>query len=96
MSSVRGWGGNWAKNLLPSKPTRLGQYILGDTLGHGSFGKVKLAKHEITQHTVAVKIMNKEKIEQQKMDAKIVREIKILKLLQHPRQSSQSHRKPYR
>jgi 5'-AMP-activated protein kinase catalytic alpha subunit len=75
---------NDTETQAESKPTRLGQYILGDTLGHGSFGKVKLAKHEITQHTVAVKIMNKEKIEQQKMDAKIVREIKILKLLQHP------------
>eukprot|EP00667_Euglena_gracilis_P005515 EG_transcript_5553 len=63
---------------------RLGQYILGDTLGHGSFGKVKLARHEITQHTVAVKILNKEKIELQKMDIKIGREIRILKLLQHP------------
>ena len=67
-----------------ARPQRLGHYILLRTLGKGSFGKVKLAQHEITKHTVAVKILNKAKIEQQKMDAKINREIKILKLLQHP------------
>jgi len=43
---------------LPS-PSR---YILGETLGHGSFGKVKSAKHELTGHKVAVKILNRQKI----------------------------------
>ena len=38
------------------------RYILGETLGHGSFGKVKLAKHELTGHKVAVKILNRQKI----------------------------------
>ena len=38
------------------------RYILGETLGHGSFGKVKLAEHELTGHKVAVKILNRQKI----------------------------------
>ncbi len=38
------------------------RYVLGDTLGHGSFGKVKRAKHELTGHEVAVKILNRQKI----------------------------------
>ena len=38
------------------------RYILGETLGHGSFGKVKLAEHEFTGHKVAVKILNRQKI----------------------------------
>ncbi len=38
------------------------RYVLGDTLGHGSFGKVKKAKHELTEHEVAVKILNRQKI----------------------------------
>ena len=36
--------------------------MLGDTLGHGSFGKVKRANHELTGHEVAVKILNRQKI----------------------------------
>jgi 5'-AMP-activated protein kinase catalytic alpha subunit len=63
---------------------RIGHYCLGQTLGQGSFGKVKLAEHEITGHKVAVKILNRQEIETSKMDQKIVREIKILKLLRHP------------
>ncbi len=38
------------------------RYILEDTLGHGSFGKVKRAKHELTDHEVAIKILNRQKI----------------------------------
>ncbi len=38
------------------------RYILGETLGHGSFGKVKMAEHELTGHKVAVKILNRQKI----------------------------------
>ena len=43
---------------LPHPP----RYILGETLGHGSFGKVKSAQHELTGHKVAVKILNRQKI----------------------------------
>ena len=38
------------------------RYTLGDTLGHGSFGKVKVATHELTKHKVAVKILDRQKI----------------------------------
>ena len=39
---------------------QIGPYVLGRTLGVGSFGKVKLAQHELTGHRVAVKILNQE------------------------------------
>jgi len=67
-----------------SRVIRIGNYRLGRTLGEGSFGKVKLAEHEVTGHKVAVKILNRQKIKSSKMDAKIGREIKILKLFRHP------------
>lgn len=47
------------KYTPPPSPHR---YSLGTTLGHGSFGKVKLATHDLTGHKVAVKIMDRQKI----------------------------------
>ena len=63
---------------------KIGCYIFGETVGHGTFGKVKLAKHEFTGHQVAVKILNKHKIKDMHMAEKMQREIQILKLLHHP------------
>ena len=63
---------------------RIGSYVLGETLGKGSFGKVKLATHEITGHKVAVKILNRQKIKSSHVDKKVKREIAVLKLFRHP------------
>ncbi|KAL7458876.1 hypothetical protein ACHAWC_010593 [Mediolabrus comicus] len=65
-------------------PVQIGQYILGKNLGIGAFGKVKLATHAITNHKVAVKILNKAKIKQLGMEEKVQREINILHLCTHP------------
>ena len=40
----------------------VGSYIIGDTIGEGTFGKVKLAIHISTGEKVAIKILDKEKI----------------------------------
>jgi serine/threonine protein kinase len=37
----------------------IGDYILGKTLGEGTFGKVKLGIHKLTQEKVAIKILQK-------------------------------------
>lgn len=63
---------------------KIGPYYLGKTLGVGSFGKVKLAEHELCGQKVAVKILNRKKIKLLRMDEKVKREIKILKLFMHP------------
>ena len=63
---------------------KIGCYIFGSTVGHGTFGKVKLAKHEFTGHQVAVKILNKQKIKDLHVAEKIQREVQIMKLLHHP------------
>ncbi|CAM9389708.1 unnamed protein product, partial [Phaeothamnion confervicola] len=62
----------------------IGHYRLSKTLGIGAFGKVKLGEHMITGHKVAVKILNKGKIQALEMDEKVRREINILKLCKHP------------
>lgn len=63
---------------------RLGEYVLGETIGQGAYGKVKLATHRKTGQKVAVKIIRLEKISKSKTTTKVRREISILKSLQHP------------
>lgn len=62
----------------------LSNYRLGKTLGIGSFGKVKVAEHVLTGHKVAIKILNRKKIQAMDMEEKVRREIKILRLFMHP------------
>ena len=69
---------------MSSSVQRIGHYRLGKNLGIGSFGKVRLAEHQLTGHKVAVKILNRNRIRQLDMDDKVRREIKILKLFYHP------------
>src|SRR3989338_7404088 len=64
---------------------KIGHYQLGATLGKGTFGKVKLAEHDLLPgHKVAVKILNRNKIKILQMDEKIRMEIQLLKLFRHP------------
>jgi carbon catabolite-derepressing protein kinase len=63
---------------------RLGQYKIIKTLGEGSFGKVKLAVHQITGQQVAFKIINRKKLVTRDMAGRIEREIQYLQLLRHP------------
>ncbi|CAI9283994.1 unnamed protein product [Lactuca saligna] len=64
--------------------TLLRNYKLGKTLGHGSFGKVKIAEHVLTGYKVAVKILNRRKLKNPEMEEKVRREIKICRLFVHP------------
>ena len=70
------------ENLEYSK--KIGDYILFDQIGMGTFSKVTRAFHLITEQTVAVKILDKEKIEDEIDIERIIREIEILKSIHHP------------
>eukprot|EP00002_Diphylleia_rotans_P000545 TRINITY_DN10287_c0_g1_i1.p1 TRINITY_DN10287_c0_g1~~TRINITY_DN10287_c0_g1_i1.p1 ORF type:complete len:499 (+),score=112.01 TRINITY_DN10287_c0_g1_i1:118-1614(+) len=63
---------------------KIGQYRIGKTLGMGSFGKVKLAVHEVTNQKVAIKILNRKKVKNLEMNEKIRREVQILTNFAHP------------
>lgn len=63
---------------------KIKDYRIGQTLGIGSFGKVKLAVHEPTGRKVAIKIMNKAKMIEINMYEKSIKEISILKSIIHP------------
>ncbi|MBA0817954.1 hypothetical protein Gohar_021137, partial [Gossypium harknessii] len=59
-------------------------YILGKTIGIGSFGKVKVAEHVLTGHKVAIKNLDLTKIKTKAMEEKVRREINISRLFMHP------------
>eukprot|EP00644_Phytophthora_capsici_P016551 jgi/Phyca11/10644/fgenesh1_pm.PHYCAscaffold_52_\ len=61
----------------------IGEYALGETIGKGTFGKVKLGLHLLTGEKVAVKILEKKRIVQAADVERVAREIKILKRNHH-------------
>ncbi|KAK7081182.1 Serine/threonine-protein kinase sik3 [Halocaridina rubra] len=62
---------------------RVGYYEFEKTIGKGNFAVVKLATHKVTLSKVAIKIIDKTKIDNENL-RKILREIEILKKLRHP------------
>ncbi|KAF8381584.1 hypothetical protein PRIPAC_70726 [Pristionchus pacificus] len=63
---------------------KIGHYILKETLGIGSFGKVKVGIHDSTGYKVAVKILNRQKIKNLNVVGKTRKEIQNLSLFRHP------------
>ncbi|GAA5837980.1 hypothetical protein JCM9279_004092 [Rhodotorula babjevae] len=70
------------------EPAMVGPWRIGRTVGEGSSGRVKLAKHKVTGQYAAVKIVPKPRRQNQekadKMLLGIEREIVIMKLIEHP------------
>ncbi|XP_049730926.1 serine/threonine-protein kinase SIK1 [Elephas maximus indicus] len=65
------------------KPLRVGFYDIERTLGKGNFAVVKLARHRVTKTQVAIKIIDKTRLDPSNLE-KIYREVQIMKLLNHP------------
>ena len=68
--------------MTDKKEIRNYKYI--KTIGEGTFGKVKLANHVLTGEKVAIKILQKKLIKNKNEYNRIEREIKYLKLFNHP------------
>ncbi|KAI5781490.1 kinase-like domain-containing protein [Geopyxis carbonaria] len=67
------------------KETRFGEYILGQTLGEGEFGKVKLGWRRDGGVQVAIKLIRRDSVSPHPNRlSKIYREISILRTLSHP------------
>ncbi|XP_058237112.1 serine/threonine-protein kinase SIK2-like [Hemibagrus wyckioides] len=65
------------------KPLQVGFYEIIRTLGKGNFAVVKLARHKVTKTQVAIKIIDKTRLNASDLE-KLNREVKIMKLLKHP------------
>ena len=75
----------------PTRPTssnithkKVGNYLLLNTIGKGTFSKVSLSTHLPTHQPVAIKILQKDKIKDKIDKERINREISILKQTSHP------------
>jgi 5'-AMP-activated protein kinase catalytic alpha subunit len=65
-------------------PKRIGRYELGKVLGSGNYSKVKLAIDVETNTKWALKIIDKEQLQRERMEEQLKREIAVLKQLKHP------------
>ncbi|KAF8069006.1 kinase-like domain-containing protein, partial [Lyophyllum atratum] len=99
-------GTRWAKETaaaggvgafdLPTDPKSIGPWILGECVGKGASGRVKIAKHRLTGQLAAIKILpvaplvssrtslatQQAKTDKQRLG--IDREITMMKLMNHP------------
>ena len=67
------------------KKKKVGNYIISKTIGEGSFAKVRLGYHLITQQMVAVKVINKrEVLKRNYLRANLRREACMMQRMQHP------------
>ena len=62
---------------------KIGNYLIKKTLGQGTFGKVKLGIYLPTQEKVAIKILEKDRIEKDD-EIRVKREFDMLALFNHP------------
>ncbi|XP_027338162.1 CBL-interacting serine/threonine-protein kinase 20-like [Abrus precatorius] len=70
---------------MENKATILMQgYEVGRLLGQGNFGKVYHARNLKTGQSVAIKVINKEKVMRGGMKDQIKREISVMRLVKHP------------
>ena len=76
---------DFSANASKRKEAKFGEYILGQTLGEGEFGKVKLGWKKDGSVEVAIKLIRRENLNANPTRLpKIYREVNILRGLQHP------------
>jgi len=72
-----------SKSFDDDTDQNIGSYILGKSIGKGTFGKVKLGVHNFSNEKVAVKILEKARIKGIADIQRVHREIGILKVVNH-------------
>lgn len=82
-SSLSTLSGKLEQLLNNSQSERIGNYIIGKTLGEGAFAKVKAGVHAITGTNVAIKIINKTKIKDSYVLRNLRREGELMRRLRH-------------
>ncbi|GIQ85244.1 hypothetical protein KIPB_006882 [Kipferlia bialata] len=68
-----------ASDKKSGRVKRVGNYVIGKTIGEGTFGRVRLGTHILTNEKVALKILEKQRIVDVADMQRVTREIQILK-----------------
>lgn len=71
------------KNPSSNRQDPLNDYVIGNTIGSGSYGTVKYGIHKTTQRKVAIKIYDKAKFSDISRQKSVQNEIKILSKIEH-------------
>ncbi|KAG2626818.1 hypothetical protein PVAP13_3KG136524 [Panicum virgatum] len=69
---------------MAQRSVLMGRYEIGRLLGQGTFAKVYYARNLTTGQTVAIKVIDKDKIVKTGLMDQIKREISIMRLVRHP------------
>ncbi|XP_023322705.1 serine/threonine-protein kinase NIM1 isoform X2 [Eurytemora carolleeae] len=72
---------DWFRETLTGR--RIGFYRFKGELGIGNFSRVRLAKHELTQERVAIKVIDRSNLDQ-KTTKMLLREISVMSSCNHP------------
>ncbi|KZS89261.1 Pkinase-domain-containing protein [Sistotremastrum niveocremeum HHB9708] len=75
-------GGDDAVFDKANDPKKIGNWIMGETVGKGASGRVKIARHVTTNELAAVKILPISSVDKQRIS--VEREIVMMKLMDHP------------
>ncbi|KCV71012.1 CAMK/CAMKL protein kinase [Fonticula alba] len=67
-----------------SSGSMVGKYVLDRVIGQGTYGKVRSATDRLTGEKVAVKIIEKNSITNERQMRRIQKEVRFLRLLTHP------------
>ncbi|TRM68013.1 snf 1 [Schizophyllum amplum] len=65
-------------------PSKLGEYVVLEDIAEGTFGRVKMARHIVTGHKVAMKYIPKEAINKDKNKTRVRKEFEYMRALRHP------------
>jgi len=65
-------------DYISKRGGKISSYDFEQKIGSGTYGRVYRASHKYTGHVVAIKTMEKARIEKQKMTDKVIREMKIM------------------
>lgn len=71
------------EKIVPKK-VKFDDYEILNTLGTGSFGRVKLARHKLTNKYFALKMLKKSDIVKSKQVDHVMNENQILSMINHP------------
>ncbi|TFK99504.1 kinase-like domain-containing protein [Pterulicium gracile] len=68
----------------PFPLSKLGEYTVIQDIAEGTFGIVKMARHTVTGHIVAMKYISKALIHKTRTKTRVQREVEYMRALRHP------------